>query len=114
MNLFHGRIDEGRAFINATPGAALAGKRSGDDVVYVRPHWLEIGGNPTEGTHFRATIRHINSARPLVKVVRTGVGAAFRVHVEMSQERFRDLQLKKDEAVFITPKDAKVFLNDAS
>ena len=113
VNLFHGRIDEGRAFINATPGAALVGKHSGNDVVYVRPHWLEIGRQPNGGNPFRATIRHINSAGPLVKVEAvTEWGGP--VHVEMSQERFRDLQLKKDEAVFITPKDAKVFLNDAS
>ena len=31
------------------------------------------------------------------------------VHVEMSQERFRNLQLIKDEAVFVIPKDLKVF-----
>jgi hypothetical protein len=31
------------------------------------------------------------------------------VHIEMSQERFKTLQLTKDEAVFVIPKDLKVF-----
>jgi hypothetical protein len=31
------------------------------------------------------------------------------VHVEMSQEKFRDLQLVKNEAVFIVPRETKVF-----
>jgi sulfate/thiosulfate transport system ATP-binding protein len=68
VNLFHGRIDEGRAYINTTPGAALVGKHPGNDVVYVRPHWLEIERQPNAGNPFRATVRHINSAGPLVKV----------------------------------------------
>lgn len=117
VNLFHGRIDEGRALINTAPGVApgatLVDKQPGNDVVYVRPHWLEIGRQPNGGNPFRATIRHINSAGPLVKVEAvTEWGGP--VHVELSQEKFRDLQLKKDEAVFITPKDAKVFLNEVS
>jgi sulfate transport system ATP-binding protein len=114
VNLFHGRIDEGRAYIHATPGAALAGKlHPANDLVYVRPHWLEIGRHPNGDNPFRATVRHINSAGPLVKVEAVAEWGG-PVHVEMSQERFRALELKKDEAVFITPKDAKVFLNDAS
>jgi hypothetical protein len=35
------------------------------------------------------------------------------VLVEMSQEKFRDLQLSKDETVFIVPKEVKVFHNKA-
>src|SRR6266850_5750447 len=93
----------------STPDAALAGKlHPGNDLVYVRPHWLEIGRHPNGENPFRATVRHINSAGPLVKVEAiTEWGGP--VHVEMSQERFRDLQLTKNEPVFITPRDVKVF-----
>jgi len=76
--------------------------------VYVRPHALEISWQPDGGTHFRATVKHIHAARPLVKVdALTEWGG--RVHVEMSQERFRDLQLVNDDAVFIIPRDVKGF-----
>ncbi len=99
VNLFHGRIDEGKAYIHE--------KESGH-VAYVRPHSLEIDRHPNGGSHFRARIKHINSAGPLVKVeVVAEWGDA--VHIEMSQERFKTLQLTKDEAVFVIPKDVKVF-----
>ena len=99
VNLFHGRIDE------ETP--AIHDAATGE-LVYVRPHLLEIHRQPNGGSNFRATIKHINSAGPLVKIeALTEWGAP--VHVEMSQEKFRDLQLSKDEAVFIIPKELKVF-----
>ena len=110
VNLFHGRIDEGHALIhNTAQGSVPADNQS--TLVYVRPHALEIRRQPNGIGHFRATIRHINSAGPLVKVEAvTEWGGP--VHVEMSQERFQDLQLIKNEPVFITPRDVKVFEAD--
>ena len=99
VNLFHGRIDE------ETP--AIHDAATGE-LVYVRPHLLEIHRQSNGATNFRATIKHINSAGPLVKIeALTEWGAP--VHVELSQEKFRELQLAKDEAVFIIPKELKVF-----
>ncbi len=99
VNLFHGRIDEGKTYIHEAETG---------DVVYVRPHLLDIARLPNGGSHFRARIKHINSAGPLVKVeVIAEWGDAVRV--EMPQERFRSLQLMKNEEVFIIPKDVKVF-----
>jgi sulfate/thiosulfate transport system ATP-binding protein len=107
VNLFHGRIDEGVAYIHSAPGAWRApDERS--TTVYVRPHALEISRQPDGSSHFRATVKHIHAAGPLVKVeALTEWGGC--VQVEMSQERFRDLQLANNEAVFIIPRDIKVF-----
>jgi sulfate/thiosulfate transport system ATP-binding protein len=102
VNLFHGRMDEGKAYIH---------ERETGHVVYVRPHSLDIERQPNGGSHFRARIKHINLAGPMVKVEATAEWGD-PVHVEMSQERFRMLQLTKDEAVFIIPKDVKVFQSD--
>jgi sulfate/thiosulfate transport system ATP-binding protein len=99
VNLFHGRIDEEQTTI---PDA------SADDLVYARPHLLEIHRQPNGAAHFRATIKHINSAGPLVKVEAVAEWGE-SVHVEMSQEKFRDLQLLKNDAVFIVPKETRVF-----
>jgi sulfate transport system ATP-binding protein len=101
VNLFHGRVDGGKTYIHETETG---------HVVYVRPHSLEIDRLPNGGSHFRARIKHINSAGPLVKVEAiTEWGDP--VHVEMPQERFRNLQLVKNENVFIIPKDLRVFEN---
>jgi sulfate transport system ATP-binding protein len=107
VNLFHGRIDEGHALIQNTAHSAAPTDHQGT-LVYVRPHALEIRRQPNGTGHFRATIKHINAAGPLVKVEAvTEWGGP--VHVEMSQERFQELQLIKNEPVFITPRDVKVF-----
>jgi len=99
VNLFHGRIDEGKTYIH---------EKATGHVVYVRPHSLEIARLPNGGSHFRARIKHINSAGPLVKVEATAEWGD-PVHVEMPQERFQSLQLTKNEEVFIIPKDGRVF-----
>jgi len=99
VNLFHGRIDDGKAYIH---------QEETEHVVYVRPHLLSIDRHANGGDHFRARIKHINAAGPLVKVQAiTDWGAL--VNVELSQERFHNLRLVKDEAVFVIPQDVKVF-----
>lgn len=99
VNLFHGRLDSEKAFVHEPGNGSL---------IFVRPHLLEIARQPQGSTHFRATTKHINAAGPLVKIEAvTEWGAP--VHVEISQERFRALQLAKDETVFISPKEAAVF-----
>jgi sulfate/thiosulfate transport system ATP-binding protein len=99
VNIFHGRVDDGKAYIQETDTGNLA---------FVRPHLLEIARQPNGANHFRATTTHINSAGPVVKVdAITEWGAP--VHVEMSQERFQALRLAKNELVFVTPRDIAVF-----
>jgi hypothetical protein len=59
----------------------------------------------------RARTTHINAAGPVVKIeALTEWGA--RVQVEIPQERLAALGLRKDEEVFITPRDLAVFSND--
>jgi sulfate transport system ATP-binding protein len=105
VNLFHGRIDDGKAYIHESET---------EHVVYVRPHLLDIDRHANGGDHFRAKIKHINSAGPLVKVEAITEWGAL-IHVEMSQDRFRNLHLLKDESVFVIPRDVKVFqMNEAA
>jgi sulfate transport system ATP-binding protein len=104
VNLFHGRVDDEKQ-------TTIQETETGE-FVYVRPHLLEIQRQPNGGSHFRATIKHINSAGPVVKIEAVSEwGAA--VQVEMPQDRFRELQLRKNEEVFIIPKELKVFQKKA-
>ena len=109
VNLFHGRIDEGEPYI-ASQADRIRHASSGHPhtELYVRPHFLEIQRHPNGGSHFLATVKHINSAGPLVKVeVLTEWGDP--VHVEMSQEKFRALQLAKQETLFVIPREVKFY-----
>jgi sulfate transport system ATP-binding protein len=102
VNLFHGRVDNGTTHIHHEKTGQL---------VFVRPHALEISRQPGGANHFRATTKHINAAGPTVKVEAvTNWGAP--VHVEMPQDQFRRLALRNGEEVFITPRDAAVFADE--
>ena len=99
VNLFHGRVDD------ETP--AIHDAATGD-LVYARPHWLEIHRQANGASHIRATIKHINSAGPVVKIEALSDSGGV-IRVEMSQEKFRELQPLRNESVFIVPKEVKVF-----
>jgi len=102
VNLFHGRVDNDRAYIHESATGNL---------VFVRPHLLDIDRQPGSPNSFRARTRHINSAGALVKIEAvTDWGAP--VHIEMSQQRLRELQLVKDEVIFVIPKEVAVFRNN--
>jgi sulfate/thiosulfate transport system ATP-binding protein len=77
-------------------------------VAYVRPHLLELAHQPTKPPQFRATIEYITTAGPLVKVeLATETGTV--VHVEVSQEHYRRLGLRKGDEVFVKVKDVRMF-----
>jgi sulfate transport system ATP-binding protein len=112
VNLFHGRVDDGQASLHHRAAPEGQNLPDHDTVVYVRPHFLEIHRQPNGGSHFRAVIKHINRAGPLVKIdALTEWGAL--VQVELPQEKFRELRLARNEAVFLIPKEMKVFRRSA-
>lgn len=112
VNLFHARIEDNKAYISGAPeeDSDQPSLFPQETVFYVRPHLMDIDHHPKGKNHVRAAIRHINSAGPLVKIeVVTKAGDS--VHVELTQERFRELQLKKNDEVFVFPKDMNLFID---
>ena len=112
VNLFHGRTEGGKAHLGEftvdLPQGTSAGAASAPAVAYARPHLLEIDHLPSGRPQFRAKIQHINAAGPVVKVeLVTASGAS--IQVELSQERYRELQLKKGADVYVSVKNVKVF-----
>jgi sulfate/thiosulfate transport system ATP-binding protein len=113
VNLFHGRVEQGKAYIgqiavDLPANATKSGSQTA--AVYVRPHLLDIQHQANGKSHFPARITHINSAGALVKVELASEWG--RVHVELTQERFRELNLKSETDVYVTPKEARVFTDD--
>lgn len=114
VNIFHGRVEGGKAFLGpleidyAQQGRATARPARG----LVRPYDLEIDLQPAaDRPAFRAVIRHINAAGPRVKVdLLAESGEA--VHVEMPHERYRMLELAIEQQVFVSLRDINVFVDD--
>jgi sulfate transport system ATP-binding protein len=115
VNLFHGRIEDGRVYIRGTPiaehnGAADGIGKNGDSaMVYVRPHLLDIHLAPDAKDSFAATVRHINTAGPRVKVDLTSYWGD-PVRVEIDHERLRALALTPNQKVYLSPRDNRVFI----
>ncbi len=110
VNLFHGRVEGNKVHLGeftldlpaGTPAPAVP------PVAYARPHLLDIDHQPTTRPQFRATIQRINTAGSVVKVEVVGPSGAV-VHVELSQERYRALALRKGAEVYVSIKDLATF-----
>jgi sulfate transport system ATP-binding protein len=70
---------------------------------------FEIEHERNGADNFRAKVSHINAAGPLVKVdLMTDWGDP--VHVEMPHGRYLSLGLKRQDEVFVRPREGKVFV----
>ena len=113
VNLFHSRVEEGKAYLGELP-IELPAESAPDAksaLVFVRPHSLEIEQHRNGGDNFHAKVTHINAAGPVVKVdLVTDWGAP--VHVEISHGRYSSLGLKTEDEVFVRPRERKVFVEE--
>jgi sulfate transport system ATP-binding protein len=123
VNLFHGRVESGRALFGTAEvfangvGHGADGKEAR---VFVRPHELEIERHPRNGNAVRARVVRIQSAGPVVRVelARASVEGfstdpeQTAIRAELSHDRYRLLALTPGETVFVAVRDARVFVDD--
>ena len=115
VNLFHGRIHDGRVYIRDTSIAVQNGNgvhvgANGDRaMVYIRPHLLDIHLAPNGKSAFPAIVKHINAAGPRVKIELTSEWGD-PVRVEMDHERLRALDLRPEAKVYLSPHENRVFV----
>jgi len=98
VNLFHARIEDQE---KGDEGKTVTG--------YVRPHHLHITRNANGRPTWPARVTRIHAAGIQVRVDLLLTNENRAVEVVLSQERFTELALKDDEAVFLTPTKLKVF-----
>lgn len=112
VNLFHGRVESGRAVFgslavdhpSAVDGAAAR--------VYIRPHEIELYTDSKSARQaIRATVSRIRSAGSMVKVEVVDPTNQ-TLEVELTHDRFRELGLTNGQQVFASPRDVRVFLED--
>jgi sulfate transport system ATP-binding protein len=121
VNLFRGRIEEGRIFVGDLPGERIEmpveildhiQRDVKSAVVCVRRHMLEIETeDPGCGRAFRAKVRHINPAGPHVNVELVA-GWGETMDVEVSQERCGALHLARGQEVYVTAREKKIFIGN--
>lgn len=107
VNLFRGRLHRGRAWIDGievdAPEHTEAEEVSA--VAYVRPHDIHVDRVVNGEGAIPARVSHILSVGPVIRLelMRDGSEDKELIQVEISKERFRELQLVRGDQVFIKP-----------
>jgi sulfate transport system ATP-binding protein len=121
VNLFHGRVESGKAVIGrlAVDASRALPVNGGAARVFVRPHELDIDVQRTDGAAVRARVVRIQSAGPLVRVELSSeeddtVRAEDPINVELTHQRYRELTIRTGDTVFVRLRDARVFVEDYS
>jgi sulfate/thiosulfate transport system ATP-binding protein len=112
VNLFHGRVEGGKAIFGSLvlDYPATNGTSSGAARLMVRPHDLEIHHH-AHVPSFPATIARILAAGPQVKVELLSLtGEA--VNVELAHDRYREMKIAPGDRVYVSPREARVFTED--
>jgi sulfate transport system ATP-binding protein len=115
VNLFHGRIEEGKAVFGPLVIEPPEGLEMDGEVaqLYVRPYDLEVHLQENGQPALRSRVSRIQSAGPFVRLELLGEGDQV-IHVEMSHDRFRQEQFSVGDYVFVTPRDSRLFVDDYS
>jgi sulfate transport system ATP-binding protein len=113
VNLFHGRLHRGRAWIGGievdAPEHTEAEELSA--VAYVRPHDIHVDRIVNGEGAIEARVSHVLSVGPVVRLelIRNDSEDKELIQVEISKERFRELQLVRGDQVFIKPSRYDLF-----
>jgi sulfate transport system ATP-binding protein len=129
VNLFHGRAHEGQAEVG---GMQLAAPEHGaaqnePALAYVRPHDLDVG-RPGTGTEvpsnaLLAVLSRAIVVGPIARLEllrKTGAKAADNagsetvIEAQIPAQQFRDMGFREGETLLVTPRRAKVFLDQAA
>jgi len=114
VNLFRGRIEEGRAELGSltVPYAGQSNGASREVKAYVRPHELDIERAGSAGG-LAARVLRVHSAGAAVKIELVSDGRDELIYVELPQARFLELgRLAAGETVHVVPRNLRVFSED--
>ncbi|NGQ96754.1 sulfate ABC transporter ATP-binding protein [Brevibacillus sp. SYP-B805] len=81
-------------------------------VGYVRPHELEVTRHRVEKNALQATIQHVYAIGPIVRLDLKRAEANEFFEVEMTYERYQELNLQPHETVYVRPRTVKVFTGE--
>jgi sulfate transport system ATP-binding protein len=116
VNVFHGRVEKGRAIVH---GMELSYPESPsheaqDVAVYVRPHEMVIEHERNDTASTEAAVLHVSPAGSRAKVELRVVGSDQLIYAEITAERSAELGLKAGDIVYVTARRVRVFVPDYS
>ncbi|MDX1962675.1 MAG: TOBE-like domain-containing protein [Pirellulales bacterium] len=115
VNVFHGRIEQGRAIWRGGSHdvSHLSAEGHTTANVYVRPHELDILRGPAPESGILAQILRINPAGSIAKIALKNADEN-EILVDLPLDRLEELELRIGEWVSVSPKKIRVFVPDYS
>lgn len=114
VNLFRGRVDQGVVRVGdvevEVPEHAEAKDRPA--VAYVRPHDLALSKRDPGGKTLSAVVRRVKTIGPVARVELSYGDENRTFEAQIPVEVLYELALEVGEAVYVSPKRMKVFLDD--
>jgi len=112
VNVFHGRVENGHAVVgnlkvdypaypHAQPQAAT---------LYMRPHELDIALKQNGVPGLWANVNRVNPAGSVARIGLVAVDHDTDIQVDLSLDRYTELNLKPGDTVFVLPKKVRVFI----
>jgi len=112
VNQFDSHIHQGSAQVAGVDLKleAHADTQNTPALAFVRPHDIEIyNAKKPDRVGFEAIVRYVNAVGPLVKVELERHDHTELIEAELTQERFRELQLTPAQHVHVYPRNVRVF-----
>jgi sulfate transport system ATP-binding protein len=112
VNVFHGRVQNGRALLGSMEVAypEYPHQEERPATLYVRPHELDIERLPNGVASLKARVERINPAGSVAKVFLLAAEFGVGLNVELSPERYVELALKTGDTVYVSPRKVRVFM----
>jgi sulfate transport system ATP-binding protein len=111
VNVFHGRVGAGQATLGelAIDYPQYPQPEERPATLYMRPHELDIKRERNGVPSLAARVARVNPAGPVAKIsLRTA--DEHELFVDLSLDRYEQLQLKVGDSVFVYPRAARVFV----
>jgi sulfate transport system ATP-binding protein len=114
VNVFHGRAQGGKVLLGnmEVEYPQYPHAESRDVVGYIRPHELDINRAPNGKSGVPARVVQINPAGSVAKVRVISEEFGIALNVDVSLERYGELQLNAGETVYVVPRRVRVFMPD--
>lgn len=112
VNVFHGRAVRNFADLPSLPDGELVasvGVVDEHEVTFVRPHDLEVHRSRTNSSQLEATVGYVLTAGSLVRIELMARDTTQTIEVELTKDRYRELDLREGEVVFVHPRRRQVF-----
>jgi len=114
VNVFQGVVQAGRARLGdlevAYPEYPHAESRAA--TAFIRSHELEIVRKRNGRPSLEVKVTHVNPARPVVKVRVYSETFGVVLTVDVSWERYAELQPAVGDTVYVSPRQLRVFVQD--